>query len=56
VDGDGSVTVSDVTTLRSWIVAGNASGAYLKAGDLDGDGRLSSGDVVELRALIAAQG
>lgn len=54
VDGHGLVSVSDVTELRSLIVAGNASGAYLKAGDLDGDGRLSSSDVVELRALIAA--
>lgn len=53
VDGDGLVSVSDITELRSLIVAGNASGAYLKAGDLDGDGRLSSSDVVELRALIA---
>ena len=49
VDGDGSVTVSDVVELRERIVAGE----YSPAGDLDGDGKNTASDVVALRQKIA---
>ena len=53
VDGDGSVTVSDVVELRKRIVAGSWSDAELAAGNLDAtDNTLTVSDVVALRALI----
>ena len=52
VDGDGSVTVSDVVALRQAIVSGENTGWELTAGDLDENGALTVTDVVELRARI----
>ncbi|MGI6270091.1 MAG: discoidin domain-containing protein [Candidatus Howiella sp.] len=54
VDGDGSVTVSDVVSLRGLIVAGSWSNREFTAGNLDGDETLSVSDVVALRARIVA--
>ena len=49
IDGDGSVTVSDVVELRGQIVAGTYDRAIC---DLDGDGSVTVSDVVELRKII----
>ena len=55
VDGDGSVTVSDVVELRKLIVGGSWTDAQLAAGNLDTtDSTLTVSDVVALRALIVA--
>ena len=52
LNGDGSVTVSDVVALRQMIVRGEASAVQRAAGDLDGDGELTVSDVVALRGRI----
>ena len=52
LDGDGSVTVSDVVTLRQLIVKGSWTEEEFAAGNLDGNEELSVSDVVELRAAI----
>ncbi|MGI6269868.1 MAG: glycoside hydrolase family 3 C-terminal domain-containing protein [Candidatus Howiella sp.] len=55
VDGDGSVTVSDVVELRKLIVAGSHTDRELAAGNLDDtDSTLTVSDVVALRALIVS--
>ena len=55
VDGDGSVTVSDVVELRKLIVAGSWTDREFAAGNLDdSDENLTVSDVVALRALIVA--
>ena len=45
VDGDGSVSIADVTTLIDLLLYGSA---YIEAGDLNGNGRLDIGDVTTL--------
>ncbi len=53
VDGDGSVTVSDVVELRKLIVKGSWTDREFAAGNLvDSDQNLTVSDVVALRALI----
>lgn len=57
VNGDKTVTVSDVVLLRSLITAGGkdaASAPELEAGDLDENEELTVSDVVELRGLIVS--
>ena len=48
VDCDGSVTISDVTSLIDYLLSGNASGISLDAADCDKDGKITISDVTEL--------
>ena len=48
VDCDGSVTISDVTSLIDYLLSGNASGICLSAADCDQDGSVTISDVTSL--------
>ena len=48
VDGDGSVNISDVTTLIDYLLSGNASGVNLEGADCDQDGSVNISDVTDL--------
>ena len=48
VNGDGSVNISDVTTLIDHLLSGNASGVNLTAADCNQDGSINISDVTTL--------
>lgn len=52
VDGDGKVSITDVTALIDLLLE---DGAYVKAGDMNGDGALTITDVTDLIDLLLAQ-
>ncbi|MGI6269918.1 MAG: PA14 domain-containing protein [Candidatus Howiella sp.] len=54
LDGDGSVTVSDVVELRQIIVSGSQTAQQMAAGDINKDKLLTVSDVVDLRKMIVA--
>ena len=47
-DGDGNVTINDVTTLIDYLLRGNANAIDLVGADVDIDGRVSIDDVTDL--------
>ena len=52
VNGDGYVTVADVTALISLVLSGNASAAAHPAADMNSDGNLTVADVTALINLV----
>ena len=52
VNGDGNVTVADVTALISLVLGGNASAADHPAADMNGDGNLTVADVTALISRV----
>ena len=48
VDGDGNVSIADVTALIDYLLSGNASGVNVSAADCDQDGSVSISDVTAL--------
>ena len=56
VNGDGSVNISDVTTLIDYLLTGNASGISLSGADCNQDGSINISDVAALidRLLIGS--
>ena len=52
VDGDGKVSITDVTALIDLLLE---DGAYVEAGDMNGDGALTITDVTDLIDLLLAQ-
>ena len=54
LDGDGSVSISDVTTLLN-VIAGKTTLQKGVDGDLDGDGSVSISDVTKLLNVIAGK-
>lgn len=48
VDGDGRVTITDVTVLIDYLLSGNTSGISLENADCDQDGRVTITDVTTL--------
>ena len=48
VDGDGNVSIADVTALIDYLLSGNASGVNTSAADCDQDGSVSISDVTAL--------
>ena len=48
VNGDGSVNISDVTTLIDYLLSGNASGVNLSAADCNQDSSVNISDVTTL--------
>jgi hypothetical protein len=48
IDGDGSVTISDVTGLIDYLLSGNATGVNLESADCDQDGNINISDVTTL--------
>ena len=48
VDGDGSVNISDVTTLIDYLLSGDASAINLDAADCDNSGNVNISDVTSL--------
>ena len=47
-DGNGSVSISDVTVLIDYLLTSDSNGLDTGAADVDGDGRISIADVTEL--------
>lgn len=47
-DGDGRITISDVTSLIDYLLSESASVSSDEAADCDGDGRITIGDVTTL--------
>lgn len=53
VNGDGSVTASDILNVSTTIVNKTSlSGAYLTAGDIDGSGAIASTDYLSIKLLV----
>ncbi|MBR0025326.1 MAG: dockerin type I repeat-containing protein, partial [Muribaculaceae bacterium] len=50
VDGDGSVTSADITTLYNYLL--NADSTGLVNGDQDGDGSITAGDVTAVYNIL----
>ena len=48
VDGNGIVSISDVTTLIDYLLSGNSDLIDTKGADVDGDGYISISDVTAL--------
>ena len=48
VNGDGSVTIKDVTALIDYLLSGDAMGINLDAADCNGDGQIKINDVTAL--------
>ena len=54
VNGDGNVTVADVTALINLVLSGNASAAAHSAADMNEDGNLTVADVTALISYVLA--
>lgn len=54
VDGDGSVTINDVTVLYNYIL--NDDMTYFSTSDVDGDGYVTSGDVTVVYNILLGLG
>ena len=52
VNGDGNITVADVTKLISYVLSGNNDPSLLGTADMNGDGTLTVSDVTRLIALV----
>lgn len=52
VDGDGSVTISDITALIDLLLSGNSADAGQTRGDVDGDGSVTISDVTALIDML----
>ena len=50
VDGDGQITIGDVTRLIDMLISGSSS--YNASADVDGDGQITIGDVTALIDLL----
>ena len=48
VDGDGNVSIADVTALIDYLLSGNASGVNVSAADCDQSGQINIADVTAL--------
>jgi len=48
IDGDGEVSIRDVTTMIDAILTGEHEGVYFESADLNSNGRLDIGDVISL--------
>jgi hypothetical protein len=54
-DGDGKVSVSDITKVASMIIEGITGSSANPAADVDGDGKVSVSDITALAAKILEQ-
>ena len=52
VDGDGRVTVADVTALIDYLLTGDIEGINPETADVDGDGKIAVADVTALIDII----
>ena len=52
VDGDGRITIGDVSDLIDLLLSGSASVSNYPAADVDGDGRITIGDVSDLIDML----
>ena len=52
IDGDGAVSIRDVTTLIDAILNGNNEGIYVESADLNSNGRLDIGDVTTIIDML----
>ena len=54
-DGDGLLTIGDVTNLIDYLLSGSGNGIDMGAADVDGDGSITIGDVTKLIDTILNQ-
>ena len=52
VDGDGKISIADVTALIDYLLSGDAQGINLEAADVDFDGRVTVADATGLIDVI----
>ena len=52
VDGDGRLSIGDVTDIIGYLLGGNNPSFAIGDSDLDGDGRINIGDVTDLIELL----
>jgi arabinan endo-1,5-alpha-L-arabinosidase len=52
VNGDGTLSVVDITCLASYILTGDATGLSLTNADTNGDGEVTTADITEIAAKI----
>ena len=52
IDGDGQITIGDVTDLIDLILSGNATAQSCPAADIDGDGQITIGDATDLIDML----
>ena len=52
VDGNGTVNVSDIMTLKNLIMNSSCTPEQLKAGDMNQDGTLTVGDMLSIKSVI----
>jgi hypothetical protein len=55
IDGDGEVSISDVTALIDYLLAGNAGSLDLAVSDCDKDGETTISDVTTLIDFLLSQ-
>ena len=55
VDGDGKVNTTDVVSVYSYIIDGDASGITKEAADVGGDGKVTTADVVAIYTVIVGE-
>lgn len=53
IDGSGSLSISDVTMLQSFIAGAKEIEVGLSVGDINGDGNINISDVSKLQSIIA---
>jgi len=56
VNGDGRLSIKDVTDLISYLLSGDASLIDLAAADVNGSGGISIGDVTAIISLLLTAG
>ena len=52
VNNDGTVNISDVTTLIDYLLSGNSEGINLQAADVDGSTTINISDVTSLIDML----
>ena len=55
VDGNGRVTIADVTALIDYLLSGNSEGINPETADVDGDGQINVADVTALIDIILGE-
>lgn len=52
VDGDGRVSINDVTDIINYMLGGNNPSFVISDSDVDGDGKVTISDITELIQML----
>ena len=55
VNGDGKLSIKDVTDLIDYLLSDNSEGINLDVADINGDGRIAIKDVTDLISLLLSE-